>query len=50
MMGALIDLGKDKIDLDFLSKTIDGKQKIKLEHIAPASGLQLLDVVFTEKL
>ena len=50
MMGALIDLGKDKIDLNFLSKTLDGKQKIKLEHIAPASGLQLLDVVFTEKL
>lgn len=50
MMGVLIDLGKGKIDLDFVKKTLDGKQKIKLEHVAPASGLQLYDVQFTEEI
>ncbi|WP_127844170.1 tRNA pseudouridine synthase A [Psychroflexus aestuariivivens] len=41
MMGALIDLGRHKIDLDFLKQTINGKNRIKLEHIAQASGLIL---------
>lgn len=41
MMGALIDLGRHKINLEQLEKTIDGTNKIKLEHIAQASGLML---------
>ena len=49
MMGVLIDLGKGKIDLDFVKQTLDGSQKIKLEHVAPASGLQLYDVQFTKE-
>ncbi|MFN2261374.1 MAG: tRNA pseudouridine(38-40) synthase TruA [Psychroflexus sp.] len=44
MMGALIDLGRHKIDLDFLKQTIDGTNRIKLEHIAQASGLILNEV------
>lgn len=48
MMGALIDLGKGKIDLDFIRKTLDATQRIKLEHIAPASGLILNRVDFKE--
>ncbi|MGM0635123.1 MAG: tRNA pseudouridine(38-40) synthase TruA [Bacteroidota bacterium] len=47
MMGALIDLGKGKIDLDYLKKTINGNNRIKLEHIAQASGLMLHQVHFT---
>jgi hypothetical protein len=30
-------------------KTLDGKNKIVLEHIAPASGLILEDVVIFDK-
>jgi tRNA pseudouridine38-40 synthase len=41
MMGALIDLGRHKMSLEELEKTIDGSHKIKLEHIAQASGLIL---------
>jgi tRNA pseudouridine38-40 synthase len=41
MMGALIDLGRHKMNLKELEKTIDGSHKIKLEHIAQASGLIL---------
>ncbi len=49
MMGVLIDLGKGIIDLDFVKKTLDGSNKIKLEHVAPASGLQLYDIQFMEE-
>lgn len=44
MMGALIDLGKGKIDLEFLKKTLRPKNEIVLEHIAKASGLILNNV------
>ena len=44
MMGALIDLGMGKINLDFLNETLDGSKKIKLEHIAQASGLILKSI------
>lgn len=44
MMGVLIDLGLGKIDVDFLKETLDGSKKIKLEHIAQASGLLLRSV------
>jgi tRNA pseudouridine38-40 synthase len=44
MMGALIDLGRHKINLKDLKQIIDGRNKIKLEHIAQASGLILNSV------
>ncbi len=46
MMGMLIDLGKHTKTYDFFLKTLDGTQKIKLEHVAPASGLILQNVAF----
>lgn len=49
MMGVLIDLGKGKIDLEFVKKTLQPETyKIKLEHIAQASGLFLNKVDFLE--
>ncbi len=48
MMGALIDLGKGKIDFDFIEKTLDpNAEEIVLEHIVPGSGLILNTVTFT---
>ncbi len=44
MMGALIDLGMGKIDFEFFQNTLDGSKKIKLEHIAQASGLILKSI------
>ncbi len=41
MMGMLFDLGRHKVNYDYFLKTLDGKNRIKLEHIAPASGLVL---------
>lgn len=47
MMGALIDLGRGKIDIAYLHQTLQPKTyKIKLEHIAQASGLFLNSVAF----
>jgi len=46
MMGVLFDLGQGKIDLDFIRKTLEANTIIKLEYIAPASGLILNDVLF----
>lgn len=47
MMGALLDLGKGKIDLTFIKETLDpSADKIKLEHIVPGSGLILNSVEF----
>ena len=44
MMGALFDLGSGKITLDFIKKTLDASNNIKLEHIAQPSGLILNSV------
>lgn len=41
MMGALIDLGKGKIGMDFLQSTLRPENELVLEHIAKASGLIL---------
>jgi len=41
MMGALIDLGKGEMDLDYFRQVLAAKENIKLTHIAPASGLIL---------
>lgn len=45
MMGVLFDLGEGKLDLEFIRKTLEPDTKIKLERIAPASGLILREVV-----
>lgn len=45
MMGVLFDLGEGKINLDFIAQTLDPTQSIKLERIAPASGLILNNVM-----
>lgn len=44
MMGMLFDLGAGVYSWDFFIRTLDGKQRIKLTNIAPASGLQLYNV------
>ncbi|MEM7187062.1 MAG: tRNA pseudouridine(38-40) synthase TruA [Bacteroidota bacterium] len=41
MMGALFDLGEGKVDLNFIEDTLKPGHLVKLERIAPASGLQL---------
>ena len=41
MMGALLDVGKGQITLDFIKRTLNPQEDIKLEHIAQASGLML---------
>jgi len=46
MMGMLFDLGKGKIPMDFFEKTLQGSRRIKLTHVAPASGLILNAVEF----
>lgn len=50
MMGVLIDLGKGKISIDFIRKTLNPEEeKITLEHIVPGSGLILNSVVLSDK-
>ena len=44
MMGVLIDLGRGDVNLDFIKATLNPDNDIKLEHIAPASGLILHQV------
>jgi len=44
MMGVLFDLGTGKITIDFIKKTLQPENGIKLEHIAQASGLILHEV------
>ena len=44
MMGALFDLGEGKFDIDFLKQTLKPGFHVKLERIAPASGLILNNV------
>ena len=48
MMGVLIDLGKGKVTLDFIEKTLDPTlDRIPLEHIAAGSGLHLKEVLLS---
>lgn len=50
MMGALLDLGKGKIDIDFIKDTLDSdKEEVVLEHIVPGSGLILNAVMLIEE-
>jgi len=46
MMGALIDLGKGKLSLETISQSLEQDCFIKLDHIAPASGLILNHIEF----
>jgi len=42
MMGVLLDLGKGKVDINFIKKTLNpDAEEIVLEHIVPGSGLIL---------
>ncbi|AXP82504.1 tRNA pseudouridine synthase A [Mariniflexile rhizosphaerae] len=47
MMGALIDLGKGKLSLETISKSLEQDCFIKMEYIAPASGLILNKIEFS---
>ncbi len=44
MMGVLFDLGRGDVDLNFIEKTLQAENRIKLEHIAQPSGLILNEV------
>lgn len=48
MMGALFDLGMHKMTLEQFKETLDGKNRIHLSHIAPASGLMLYKMKLRE--
>ncbi|MGO3707817.1 MAG: tRNA pseudouridine synthase A [Mesonia hippocampi] len=48
MMGTLLDLGKGKIDLEFIKKTLNPENRITLAHIAQPSGLLLNSVTMEE--
>ena len=45
MMGMLFDIGTGKVGPDFLKQTLDPDIAVKLEYIAPASGLILNEVI-----
>uniref|UniRef100_UPI003F68DC50 tRNA pseudouridine(38-40) synthase TruA n=1 Tax=Mariniflexile litorale TaxID=3045158 RepID=UPI003F68DC50 len=47
MMGALIDLGKGKLSLETISKSLEQDCFIKMTYIAPASGLILNSIEFS---
>jgi len=46
MMGALIDLGKGKLTLDDINNSLLPDSEIKMEYVAPASGLILNSIDF----
>lgn len=46
MMGTLIDLGKGKLSLDTIEKSLLPDSEIKMDYIAPASGLILKNIDF----
>jgi tRNA pseudouridine38-40 synthase len=46
MMGALIDIGRHTMSWEYFLSTLNGENKIKLEHKAPASGLILHSSIF----
>ncbi|MDG1715537.1 tRNA pseudouridine synthase A [Lacinutrix sp.] len=46
MMGTLIDLGKGKLTLNDIEKSLEPENTIKMEYIAPASGLILKSLQF----
>ena len=46
MMGTLIDLGKGKLTLNDIEKSLEPENTFKMEYIAPASGLILKSLQF----
>lgn len=46
MMGTLIDLGKDKLTLQDIEDSLKPESNIKMDYIAPASGLILNKIEF----
>ena len=46
MMGTLIDLGKGKLTLNDIEKSLEPENTIKMQYIAPASGLILKSLQF----
>ncbi|NNC50646.1 MAG: tRNA pseudouridine(38-40) synthase TruA [Flaviramulus sp.] len=46
MMGTLIDLGKGKLSIDKIEKSLLPDSDIKMDYIAPASGLILKNIDF----
>lgn len=48
IMGALFQLGKGEIDMDFIEKSLEPENNVVMTNIAPASGLILNSVEFLE--
>ena len=46
MMGTLIDLGKGKLTLDAIKTSLQPESDVRMEYIAPASGLILKHIEF----
>ena len=46
MMGSLIDLGKGKLSLQDIENSLLPDSKVKMDYIAPASGLMLKSIEF----
>ena len=46
MMGALIRLGKGEVGLDYISSSLEQSANMKINYIAPASGLILNKIEF----
>jgi len=49
MMGVLFELGRGKVDLDFIKASLaEDNDRLHLPSIAPSSGLQLYDLDFED--
>ena len=48
IMGALIKLGKGEVDLDFIKASLKKNNALKIDLVAPASGLHLKAIKFDE--
>lgn len=46
IMGTLIDLGKGKLSIEIIENSLKPDSEIKMNYIAPASGLILKDIEF----
>ncbi len=46
MMGALIQLGKSEISLNYIEDSLKIESDIKIDYIAPANGLILNNIEF----
>jgi len=50
IMGALVELGKGNVDIDFIERSLTGAviEDAFIKNIAPASGLHLYDIAFKD--